>query len=121
VIACRREMSISFPKDTPESDTQSAGASRPHTDEPGRRGTVYLAWDSELNFYWGYWDQSPDGPPRNLEQCPPSPSLRTVVEWGRARARRVIIRPEWHPEEYYWVGVGDPEGEFAELPRLQDV
>lgn len=114
-------MSISFPKDTPESDTQSAGASRPHTDEPGRRGTVYLAWDSELNFYWGYWDQSPDGPPRNVEQCPPSPSLRTVVEWGRARARRVIIRPEWHPEEYYWVGVGDPEGEFAELPRLQDV
>jgi hypothetical protein len=109
------------PQDTPESETHSAAADRSHSGEPGGRGTVYLAWDSELNFYWGYWDQSPDGPPRNLEQCPPSTDLGKVVEWGRARARRVIVRPESHPEQYYWVGAGDPGGEFAELPRLQDV
>ena len=83
------------------------------------RGTVYVAWDSEEGFYWGYWDLLPDGPPQPLEQCPPSPDLQTVVDWGRARARRVIIRPRSDPNRYYWAGVGRPNGDFAELPNME--
>jgi hypothetical protein len=86
----------------PKSEGQAGGVPRPQSSsEPRPRGTVYLAWDSQRNLYWGYWDQLPDGPPRPLEQRPLSSDIRTVVQWGRTRARRVIIRPESDPAQYY--------------------
>ena len=70
---------------------------------------MYLAFDGEPGrpHYSGYWDLEPDGPPTALEEAPPSNSARTAVEWGRARTRRVFIRPDdW--SGYFWAGVGDP-------------
>jgi hypothetical protein len=122
VVAGGKDANVQGSQGAPKSEGQAGGVPRPQSSsEPRPRGTVYLAWDSERNLYWGYWDQSPDGPPRPLEQCPLSSDIRTVVQWGRARARRVIIRPESDPAQYYWAGVGHPEGEFAELPRLRSV
>ena len=82
------------------------------------RGTVYLAWDPDDRFYWGYWDQAPDGPPSHLEQCPPSPDLSRVLAWGRERSQRVLIRPASDHARYYWAGLGEPVDEYAELPIL---
>lgn len=73
-----------------------------------RRGTVYLAFDDQLDVYQGYWDLEPDGPPTPLEQCPGSASAHDVLEWAGKRAPRVLIRPRDDPGTYYWAGDGDP-------------
>ena len=82
VIACRRETHMPFPQDTPESETHSAAAEQPTERSAwrARNRISRLGFRTELLLGWGYWDQSPDGPPQNLEQCPPSSDLRTVVE-----------------------------------------
>jgi hypothetical protein len=80
------------------------------------RGTVYIAWDE--GRYWGYWEQEPDGPPRNLEDIPESTSLPAVLAWGRDRAIRLIVRPEWDPGRSFWAGLGPPPDE--ELPKLAE-
>ena len=84
-------------------------------------GTVFIAWDDseEDPGYWAYWDSIPDEKPGlAIEEGPRSGSLREVVEWGRRRTPRVLIRPESDSGEYYWAGSTDPTGEYATLKRL---
>jgi hypothetical protein len=83
------------------------------------RGTVYIAWDPDDLAYWGYWDGSPDGPNDALQQCPKSASAWEVIEWGRARAPRIWIRPRHDDDTYYWAGAGDPPEELREHPRYE--
>jgi hypothetical protein len=82
------------------------------------KGVVYLAFDD--GEYSGYWDLAPDGPPTPLEECPRSTSAREVVSWGRQRTRRVLIRPEADPDQYYWAGDEPASGGYAELPTWPD-
>ena len=74
-----------------------------------KRGTVWIAWDE--GRYVGYWDLEPDGPPTQLEQMPESMSAPEALAWGRARAERVMIRPQPDPGRYYWAGLGPPPGQ----------
>jgi hypothetical protein len=53
-----------------------------------------------------------------IEPMPPVRSLSEAVEWGRSRTPRVLIRPETDSGEYYWAGVGEPQGGDADLKRL---
>jgi len=72
------------------------------------RGTVFLAFDPDSGLYSGYWDLEPDGPPTPLEECPASSSAREVIDWGRARTPRVLIRPRDDHGRYFWAGIGEP-------------
>jgi hypothetical protein len=84
-------------------------------------GTVFIAWDDseEDPGYRAYGDALPDEKPGlAIEEGPRARSLGEVVEWGRERTPRVLIRPESDPGEYYWAGIGEPTGEYATLKRL---
>jgi len=81
-------------------------------------GTAFIAWEPEDHDYLGYWDSLPHAPASALEQMPRTRSLEGAIEWGRQRTPRVLIRPESDPGEYYWAGVGEPNGSDAELKRL---
>jgi hypothetical protein len=86
-----------------------------------RTGTVFIAWDDpgEDPGYSAYWDSIPDEEPGfAIEDGPRTLSLSEVVEWGRRRTPRVLIRPESDPGEYYWAGIGEPTGDYATLKRL---
>ena len=89
----------------------------PHPDQFLGTGTVFIAWDETDVYYSGYWDSFPDGN-QPLEEAPRSTSLDEVVGWARERTPRVLIRPESDPGEYYWAGLGEPQGSDAELKRL---
>jgi hypothetical protein len=77
-------------------------------------GVVYIAWNEAMNFYHGFWEREPDGPPANMEDMPATPSLAEAVDWGRCRARKVLIRPEFDQGHYYWAGPGDPPDDWGE-------
>lgn len=94
------------------------GASPKAPGERGR-GTVFLAWDPDERVYFGYWDGDPDEPNAAIEQCPTSPSAGEVIEWGRARAPRVWIRPRHDHGTYYWAGAAEPPEKFRENPRYE--
>lgn len=80
---------------------------------------MLIAWEPDDRYYYGYWDLAPDGPAQVLEQMPESPDLQTVLDWGRARARRVSIRPQFDHAQYYWASLEEPEHEEeARMPRL---
>ena len=83
-------------------------------------GTVFVAWDMSGEVgYHAYWDSFPEEQPSfPIEQGPPTRSLTDIVEWGRERTPRVLVRPEQDPGEYYWAGTGEPESGDAALKRL---
>jgi hypothetical protein len=81
-------------------------------------GTAFIAWEPDDRDYFGYWDSLPDGPASALEQMPRTGSLEEAIEWGRQRTSRILIRPESDPGEYYWAGVGEPQGLDTDLRRL---
>lgn len=80
------------------------------------KGTVWLAFDDD--WYWGYWDLEPDGPPTLLERYPSSPHVSDALAWGRARTPVVLIRPEHDPGQYYWAGTGPRPALHADLPTF---
>ncbi|MDP9226543.1 MAG: hypothetical protein M3P18_22430 [Actinomycetota bacterium] len=90
----------------------------PHPEQFRGTGTVFIAWEADEEGYRGYWDSLPDGSPKPLEAMPRTRSIREVVEWGRRRAPRVLIRPESDSGEYYWAGVGEPQGGDTGLKQL---
>lgn len=83
-------------------------------------GTVYIAWEQDHRVYDGYWDALPDEKPAHLEQMPRTPSIEEALRWGRARADRVVIRPESAPTTYHWAGVGPNPDEGDDLPDLPE-
>ncbi len=91
--------------------------SHPHPELFRGTGTVFLAWHEGELCYWGYWDSFPIGN-QSLEEAPNTKSIEVAVSWGRERTPRVLIRPESDPGEYYWAGLGEPQGSDAELKRL---
>jgi hypothetical protein len=81
-------------------------------------GTTFIAWEPDDRDYFGYWDSLPHAPASPLEEMPRTRSLEEAIEWGRERTPRVLIRPESDPGEYYWAGVGEPQGADTGLRRL---
>jgi hypothetical protein len=57
-----------------------------------RLGTVHIArsYPTESPRFTGYWDRG--DPPKMLEQGPGWDDLHEAVEWGNARAARVLVR-----------------------------
>jgi hypothetical protein len=84
-------------------------------------GTVFIAWDPHPDSlcYWAIWDSSIDGSGRILEKSPLIASIEEIVAWGRARTKRVLIRPKEDEGSYYWAGLGEPSSEDALLKPLQ--
>lgn len=83
-------------------------------------GTVFIAWcePEQDHYYSAYWDAAPDHRPALLEQAPDTDSIEVALRWGRERTPRVLIRPESDPGEYYWAGIGEPQGSDADLKHL---
>jgi cytidine deaminase len=63
-----------------------------------RHGQVFIAPHPHLALrgsFTAYWDNGePDKnePPRMLEQAPVFAEVEEAIAWGRARARRVLVR-----------------------------
>jgi hypothetical protein len=104
-----------------ESSTRAAGPNpelKALRESSRGKGVVWLAWDDDWHWYWGYWELSPDGPPTVLEHCPSSPDATEVVEWGHARTPVVVIRPESDPGRHYWAGLGPRPDRCKDLPTF---
>jgi hypothetical protein len=90
-----------------------------HPEQFRGTGTVFAAWLSGEDGYDAYWDSLPDEQPSfPIEPGPRTRSLSEIVEWGRERTPRVLVRPEQDPAEYYWAGAEEPLGKDAALKRL---
>lgn len=86
------------------------------------RGTVFLGPvpASSPPRWSGYWDAAPDAPAARLEQAPDFECVARAIEWGRARARHVLIRLD-DASGYWWAGRGDPPEGIGAIEGRLDV
>jgi hypothetical protein len=85
----------------------------------GRTGTAWLGWWSlterarrlgtpdEEPYYMCHWDGQPEASGL-LEYGPDLAELDAALAWAQARARRIMVRPSWDPDVYYWAGEDPP-------------
>lgn len=97
-----------------ESQASVSGTSVPPPGE--RRGTVFLVEEDGANGpgWYGYWEQSPDGEPRCLEDAGYHPTLASALAWGRARSEQVLVRFEG-TGEYRWAGTSEAPPDLRPL------
>lgn len=86
-----------------------------------RGGTVFITWwehhTGSPSYYTGYWDSVEDGADAGvIEKMANTHDLDVALEWARARANRVYVRPKWNRSQPYWGG-DYTDDRYPPLPR----
>jgi hypothetical protein len=78
----------------------------------GRQGTVWIGWSHDP--YDAYWSADSRDWLQGVE--PDTSTLGECLDWARARARRVLVRPRSDPDCLFWAGEGASPGGMPTLP-----
>ena len=86
-----------------------------------QRGIVFIAQQLDmddtmepLDLFTAHWEDPFETPPVPLEDGPEFSAAEEAIQWGRERARVVLIRVGPLPQVYYSAGDDPPESHEPE-------